>query len=175
MDIDMMNHVNCDNGRLFNLKPEDDKKAVQSSMLRDSLRLNMQNNFHGFLIDFLTLSRVIYTCPAHVWEDQRVLNGTWIPADVWVDQHVFNGARPIIGISDNRIDKGKDSVNPLVYWINQCLNNFLLRRNPEARAELRYYKHIFYMWLADSNPSPHEYWVGITLLDSHLYEIFRIS
>ncbi|KRY05253.1 hypothetical protein T01_7747 [Trichinella spiralis] len=29
------------------------------------------------------------------------------------------------------------------------------------------------MWLADSNPSPHDYWVGIPLLDSHLYEIFR--
>ncbi|KRX33188.1 hypothetical protein T05_11641 [Trichinella murrelli] len=30
----------------------------------------------------------------------------------------------------------------------------------EARAELHCYKHIFYMWLADSNPSSRDYWVG---------------
>ncbi|KRY24413.1 hypothetical protein T03_14181 [Trichinella britovi] len=30
----------------------------------------------------------------------------------------------------------------------------------EARAESPCYMHIFYMWLADSNPSSRDYWVG---------------
>ncbi|KRY12756.1 hypothetical protein T12_16595 [Trichinella patagoniensis] len=29
--------------------------------------------------------------------------------------------------------------------------------------------HIFYMWLADSNPSSRDYWVGMELLDSYIY------
>ncbi|XP_003371005.1 conserved hypothetical protein [Trichinella spiralis] len=114
-------------------------------------------SFHGFPLDFWTLFR--------------------IPADVWVDQHVFNGTRPIIGISDNRIDERKDSVNPSAYWIYQCrgkefsaLQKARLLTPPirsvttnyciEAHAELRCYRHTFYMWLADSNPSPHDFWVG---------------
>ncbi|KRZ95214.1 hypothetical protein T08_8872 [Trichinella sp. T8] len=31
----------------------------------------------------------------------------------------------------------------------------------KARAELHCYKHIFYIWLADSNPSSRDYWVGL--------------
>ncbi|KRY25822.1 hypothetical protein T01_5009, partial [Trichinella spiralis] len=84
---------------------------------------------------------------------------------------------PIIGISDNRIDERKDSVNPSAYWIYQCrgkefsaLQKARLLTPPirsvttnyciEAHAELRCYRHTFYMWLADSNPSPHDFWVG---------------
>ncbi|KRY14600.1 hypothetical protein T12_2197 [Trichinella patagoniensis] len=52
-------------------------------------------------------------------------------------------------------------------WDYQGQGIFLLRRLlvvnatsklVEARAELRCYRHIFYTWLADSNPSSHDYW-----------------
>ncbi|KRY16183.1 hypothetical protein T12_14759 [Trichinella patagoniensis] len=92
-------------------------------------------------MDFLTLFRVIYTCPAHLWEDQRVLIGTWI-------------------------DKGKDSVNPVTAWVLTKING--ISRSADSWVVNANHK-------VHSNPSSHDYWVGIPLLDSHLYEIFRIS
>ncbi|KRX39764.1 hypothetical protein T05_5989, partial [Trichinella murrelli] len=71
----------------------------------------------------------------------------------------------VMKLSERQIDKGKDSVNPLTAWVLTKINGlsrsadwWVVNANHTVRNYQLLHWHIFHMWLADSNPSSHDYW-----------------